>query len=270
MKSLILPIIVLIVCVTGIYFSLEQKRLFEEEQNLRLEKKDENIRITALADAKEVDLKKAKEALAETQRIKSETEVRIANLKSEAATMRSEIKEQEAFLAVYKRQEKKLEETTAEVDALADKLDLDFDIDDIEEFLNDMKETKEQRVTKLDELDVLITGAEKSIEENTSELARQVAREERRQMKITRSGLEAVITGVQQDWGFLVIGAGSNSGFTPQSELIVERDGRMIAKIRPSSIEPTQTIAEINFDTLEPGVRIQPGDKVIIRNPFVD
>jgi hypothetical protein len=33
--------------------------------------------------------------------------------------------------------------------------------------------------------------------------------------------------------------------------------------VRPSSIEPTQTIAEIDFDTLATGVRLQPGDRVI-------
>jgi hypothetical protein len=79
--------------------------------------------------------------------------------------------------------------------------------------------------------------------------------------------MQAVITGVNQEWGFLVIGAGSNTGFTPQTSLLVQRDGKMIGRVRPSSIEPTQTIAEINFKTLAPGVRIQPGDYVIYEKP---
>jgi hypothetical protein len=37
--------------------------------------------------------------------------------------------------------------------------------------------------------------------------------------------------------------------------------------VRPSAIEPTQTIAEIDFKTLADGVRIQPGDRVILTKP---
>jgi orotidine-5'-phosphate decarboxylase len=47
----------------------------------------------------------------------------------------------------------------------------------------------------------------------------------------------------------------------------VKRDGRLIGKVNPSSIEPTQTIAEIDFKTISPGVRIQPGDSVILAKP---
>ena len=79
--------------------------------------------------------------------------------------------------------------------------------------------------------------------------------------------MEAVVTAVNQDWGFLVIGAGSNSGFTPQTGLLVERDGQMIGEVRPSSIEPNQTIAEINLESLASGVRLQPGDRVILAEP---
>ena len=147
---------------------------------------------------------------------------------------------------------------------------MNFSIDNIEQHLASMKNTKANRVERVDELDLLIAAAEKSIEENTAELARQVAREDARQMKINRGAIEAVITGVQQDWGFLVIGAGSNQGFTPTSTLLVKRDGRMIGKVRPSSIEATQTIAEIIFPSLAPGVRLQPGDKVIFDNPAID
>jgi hypothetical protein len=79
--------------------------------------------------------------------------------------------------------------------------------------------------------------------------------------------MESVVTAVNQDWGFLVIGAGSNSGFTPQTSLIVQRDGRLIGRVRPSSIEPTQTIAEIDFKSIATGVRIQPGDRVMLATP---
>ena len=47
----------------------------------------------------------------------------------------------------------------------------------------------------------------------------------------------------------------------------MKRDGRLIGKVNPSAIEQTQTIAEIDLKTLSPGVRIQPGDAVILAKP---
>jgi hypothetical protein len=49
--------------------------------------------------------------------------------------------------------------------------------------------------------------------------------------------------------------------------MLVQRDGRMVARITPSAIEPTQTIAEIDFKSMAVGARIQPGDRVILAKP---
>jgi hypothetical protein len=88
-----------------------------------------------------------------------------------------------------------------------------------------------------------------------------------RSSRISKNSMEAVVTAVNQDWGFLVIGAGSNSGFAPQSSLLVERDGRRIGRVKPSSIGATQTVAEIDLESVAAGVRLQPGDRVILATP---
>jgi hypothetical protein len=49
--------------------------------------------------------------------------------------------------------------------------------------------------------------------------------------------------------------------------LLVKRDGKLIGRVRPSSIEPNQTIAEIDQESLVLGVRLQPGDRVILARP---
>ena len=85
--------------------------------------------------------------------------------------------------------------------------------------------------------------------------------------KTSGNAKESVITAVEADWGFVVIGAGSNVGFTPQTKLLVKRDGVLIGRINPTSIEPSQTIAEIETSSLAPGASIQPGDRVILAVP---
>ena len=70
MKSLILPLIIFLGSLYACYYTLEQTRLFNEEQTLRLETKEENRKVTALADQKEVELKKAQEAPTETKAVR--------------------------------------------------------------------------------------------------------------------------------------------------------------------------------------------------------
>ena len=60
---------------------------------------------------------------------------------------------------------------------------------------------------------------------------------------------------------------GLATGITPQTTLLVKRDGRLIGRVRPSAIEPTQTIADIDLESLAAGVRLQPGDRVILATP---
>ncbi len=270
MKSIILPLLIFLGSLTAVYFTLEQTKLFEEVQQERRDTNDKNTQTSALADQKEVEQKEAEEARDATIAERILAEDNLANLKGNEKTLRSTIAGLEAELAKFKAQQKRFEDAKAEVAKLAGELGMSFTIDNIEQHLASMKDTKANRVERVDELDVDIADMEEAIVVHTAELARQVAREEARQLKINRGAIEAVITGVQQDWGFLVIGAGSNQGFTPTSTLLVKRDGRLIGKVRPSSVEANQTIAEIIFPSLARGVRLQPGDKVIFDDPAID
>ncbi len=133
-----------------------------------------------------------------------------------------------------------------------------------------LQEIEDKKITsqkKLDELTTLTMGAQKTVLSNASELERVQKRISDRNSRIAKNSLQAVVTAVGQDWGFVVIGAGSNSGFSPQTALIVERDGKKIGRVRPSSVEPSQTIAEIELNSLAEGVRIEPGDRVILASP---
>jgi hypothetical protein len=143
-------------------------------------------------------------------------------------------------------------------------------LDTLPDKIQQIDDDKKAKQTKLEELEVLVGGAEKSLATSSAELDRLTKRMIERNVRIGRNSMDAVVTAVNQDWGFLVIGAGSNSGFTPQTGLLVERDGRKIGRVRPSAIEPTQTIAEIDLGSLSSGVRLQPGDRVILAQPVAN
>ena len=73
------------------------------------------------------------------------------------------------------------------------------------------------------------------------------------------------ITAVDPVWGFVVVNLGQkNSNIDAQSDLLVYRDGKFLGRLDIQSIEPTQTISDIDLKNLRPGQRIRPGDTVIL------
>jgi FKBP-type peptidyl-prolyl cis-trans isomerase len=155
------------------------------------------------------------------------------------------------------------------VESIKEDLNIDgeVNIDTLAGIIGQIEEDKKAREKKLEELETLVAAAEKKLAQNNSDADRLTQRKLERNNRISRNAMEAVITAVEQGWGFVVIGAGSNTGFTPQTSLLVKRDGKLIGRVRPSSIEPNQTIAEIDQESLVLGVRLQPGDRVILARP---
>jgi len=182
------------------------------------------------------------------------------SLKSESVKLDGELKAQDAEF-------KQVEEALAQVKKALESLGGDVTLETLPAKIQEIEDDKTAKTKKLDELKTLAEGAEKTLVGSRAEMDRLGKRIIERNARIGKNSMQAVVTAVNQDWGFLVIGAGSNSGFTPQTALLVERDGQKIGRVRPSSIEPTQTIAEIDLESLSAGVRLQPGDRVILAEP---
>jgi DNA repair exonuclease SbcCD ATPase subunit len=262
--KLILQLLVFLIIGVGGYFTLEQSRKFEELQKDRLATIAKNKSVTASAEAQEKELKTEEGILAQKETEKSELISKSEALASNIQMKERDVQTLDQELAAQKEKFDELERSMAEVRQILAGLGEEITIENLPEKIKQIEDDKKQRDAKLEELTTLLAAQEKQLETNRGELGRQVSKKVERDNRIARNAMESVITSVDQDWGFLVIGAGSNSGFTPQTSLVVERDGRFIGRVRPSSIEPTQTIAEIDFGSLAAGVRLQPGDRVLL------
>jgi hypothetical protein len=268
MTKAILYVVALLAVGTATYYSLEHKRLFKELQDVRLQTIKDKNQTSAFADVKEKELKDEKADLATAENLQVELTESIRALQSNIATLERGVAELDVTLSGQKEEFEILEKAMKEVGEILADLGEDINLDNLPDKIAQVEEDKKQKIAKLDELETLVAAADALLTKNKAELDRLVQRKVARDARIGKNALESVITAVNQDWGFLVIGAGSNSGFTPQTGLIVQRDGRMIGRVRPSSIEPTQTIAEIDYNSLANGVRIQPGDRVILEKPI--
>jgi len=263
-------VLALLVAGGACYYSIDDARLFEELQTIRLKTIKTNKAVSANADVKEKELKDERTVLAASKQKREELTQSIIALKSTASILERDLAEVNNTLKGQEEEFAELEKTLIEVNNILKDLGGGVTLENLHEKIEQIEEDKKARVVKSDELLKIMEDKQKLLANTRAELDRLNKRDMERSARIHRNSMESVIAAVNQDWGFLIIGAGSNSGFSPQTSLIVQRDGRMIARIVPSAIGPTQTIAEIDFKSLAPGVRLQIGDRVMLAEPVTN
>lgn len=266
----ILQVVLLLVVAVAAYFTLEHSRKFEELQKDRLQTTATNTEVTANAEAKETEVKNETKVLNDAKQRRDELTQSISALKSSGASLQRDLESLESELKAQDEEFAELDKTMAEVAKVLKDLGADVTLDNLSEKIEAIQEDKKAKEVRLDELETIVATATKKLANTRAEIDRMVKRDIERSARIGRNAMEAIVASVDQDWGFLVIGAGSNSGFTPQTSLIVQRNGQMIGRVKPSAIEPTQTVAEIDYNSMAPGVRIQPGDRVILSTPITN
>ncbi len=266
MKATVYVLAILAACGAA-FFSFSLSNKFQAVEKERMEILDTNKKVTADADAADKEIKDQKAILA-TAVEKQELLVQsVSSLRSAESALKAEAMKGDEELKVQDEEFAQLDKALEEVNDILKTLGGGVTLDTLSDKIKEIEDDKIAKQKKLEELETLSGAAEKALVGSRSELDRLAKRMVERSSRIGKNSMEAIVTAVNQDWGFLVIGAGSNSGFTPQTALLVERDGLKIGRVRPSAIEPTQTIAEIDLKSLSSGVRLQPGDRVILATP---
>jgi len=261
------PILAILVCGAAAYFTITQNEKFDGEQQARYLAIDTNKKVTSEADATDVKIEEERRLLKISKDNLATATASVDNLTSDSRRLKGELAKLDAELAEQQVEFDDINKAIEEVKVILKDLGGDVDEDNLPEKVAEIEEDIKVKREKVDELNTLIEGAEKSLATKKETVAQLMGRKDARNLRIERNAMEARVTAVDQDWGFLVIGAGSNSGFTPQTTLLVQRNGILIGRVKPSAIEKTQTIAEIDTKSLAPGVRIQPGDLVMLEKP---
>ena len=263
----VLYIVLIVVSGGAAVFSVMTSKKFDAATESRLEVVAANKKVTeeaAAADKKIKDEKPKLMAIGEKRELLTQSVDAVKSARKSLATDLDKLKtDEEAQNEEFGQHEKSI----AEINSILAGLGGDGSLDALPQKIRQLQEDKKTKQAKFEELEVLIGGADKSLATSQVEVDRLTKRVTDRNNRIKRNSVEAVVTAVNQDWGFLLIGAGSNSGFTMQTNLLVQRDGRMIGRVRPSAIEPAQTVAEIDLKALATGVRLLPGDHVILAKP---
>ena len=84
--------------------------------------------------------------------------------------------------------------------------------------------------------------------------------------KRSMPNLNARVSRVVSDLGFVILSGGDNAGIIRDSILEVQRDGATIGKLKVTATEPSSAAASMIPDSFTDGNRVRVGDKVVASN----
>lgn len=262
----VLHIALIGVALVSAFFSIKQKSKLTEQQEALAAKKVENRQISAQADSIEKEYKDEQGRLKKAQDQEAALDQSVAVLRSQVAKAKRDLAAAQDELAEQGNKLKAPDEAMEGVKKLLATVGEDVTPENLADKLSQLQSESKEKAQKIEEIDALLEGASKKLEANESERTRLVERKSERAERVRQQAAEIPIASVNNEWGFVVIAAGTDHGFTPQSDLIVKRSGQVIARLKPSSVEARQTIAEIDYSSVQPGVALFPGDLVIFAN----
>ena len=71
------------------------------------------------------------------------------------------------------------------------------------------------------------------------------------------------VVAYNEGWNFVVVNLGDKNGVTPDSKLAVFRDGKQIAKLKITEVQPSHTSAGLVYPDGRNRAAVQPGDLVV-------
>ena len=228
--------------------------------------------ITATASDRDIATKKAAAMALE---IKS-TEEKLSNTTMESDKAASQVSDLQARLnkATSDQADLQKQVTQKDADMAQQKTDLaakDTRIAELESKISGTSQPSSDPTLdlkkQLSEKDILATSLQSKNKEMEAQLSDLRQREAQRKAKVMRTGLEGKILAVNSSWNFVVISLGDRNGVVSNSELLINRGGQLIGKVRITSVEPSTSIADIVVNSVRSGSSVQPGDTVIYTGP---
>jgi Tfp pilus assembly protein PilE len=134
--------------------------------------------------------------------------------------------------------EKALKEGNSARNELAAYDVLGYKPDQIKKLIVDYKQTQQERDAFIGENEVLLRNNRKLSSELSNYLDPNAA-------VVMKSGLKGKIVAVDPKWNFVVLNIGAEQGALERGEMLVNRNGKLVAKIRITGVEANRSIANV-------------------------
>ena len=189
------------------------------------------------------ELKKTQTELADTKKERDVAVAEAAVQKKQATTLREEVGKI------------KLERDDAQAEVAAWKA-LGFSVDQIKGILAQLKDVRKER----DGLNETLVKWKSMFKGATNELARWVSPEEQKPPPLPPD-LKGKVVVVDPKFDFIVVDVGESQGVLERGEMLVSRDGKLVAKVRVLSVDENRAIANVLPDWKQ--ADIMEGDTVV-------
>lgn len=199
-------------------------------------------------------LNETRTALADTQTTLADTEKAKQKVEGELDTEKKTVKEQEQKIAGLN------EDVTKKTAAITE-------LEGTKKTLEEQIDEQKTKIGKLEDDKADLKSAKEQVEKKLAEMMKA-------QMQQTAAGdtpkgippgLKGQVLFVNPDWNFVILGVAQDSGVAPAVDLIVQREDKLIGKLRVSEVKPDYNlaVAEILGDWRQDDLKVQEGDYVI-------
>jgi len=143
-------------------------------------------------------------------------------------------------------------------------------LDEVEEYVvgleNENKDLNTQNVALQEEVSIFSSA----VESNKNVLSDFKEAQLKRRKNLASNKVSSLITAVDQEWGFVVVKPHADSIITEDSKLVVIRGSKHIGRLTINAIESDagRVLANIDYSSIASGMRIRPGDRVILSEPL--
>ncbi|MFK7909841.1 MAG: hypothetical protein AB8F34_04480 [Akkermansiaceae bacterium] len=268
MKAL-LYVIAIVAIAAGGWFSYETMNKFTtlKEDREKLHEANENRKASIRnkkkeAKAMEVSRDAAKKKLIETEESRDNTESNLKLAKREAATWQSKIDEQQEKIDGFAKTKAAIQKQFEE-QFQGRKVQLN----EIPGLVKTLEDDLKKANRKLEELQSLTEAAGKRVETKTGQITELGTRMEKRAARIRANALQGTITAVNHDWGFAVVSVPKKMPLDAASQLIVKRGNTFVGRLKINAIEAGRVMTDVDYQSMTPGMVVQPGDAVVLAKP---
>ena len=261
----IFSILTVLAAALALYLGLESGKRVKELQAAG-EKQVGQLKSTqSKLKATEAELDTTKQTLATTQadlettRTKlRETETKLTTATTELTTVKADLEKANGELAAVKQAiEAAIPGGLVEIGKLKETMaDFTAKIKDQEAKVATLEKEKA-------ELNATVQTLEAAKVEQERTIATQGTKIKKYRDGVMEKNIRGRVMAVNSGWGFCVLNIGDNQGAAANRTLIVTRGGRGIGRVRITSVEATQSVADILPNTFLRGMYVQPGDGVI-------
>ena len=260
-EALTYSLAIVAIAVSG-FFGWNAKEKYVEKTKERIILEGENKTLSANIEREEGNKEAATQAKELALEEKSKAKAELDSAKSQASEFANTLDSVSGDLEVAAAEKKKID---ASMEALRGKFP-GIELEEVPRVVKDMEANQKRLVGEEEDASLVKKRLEEDIAKNLAESSRIAEKNLQSIKRVEGNTFQATIVAVDNDWNFVVIGAGEKSGLTGSSKLLIQRDGRLLGKLLISKLEPNTAVADVEPGSLRNGVALQAGDQVILES----